>query len=38
MTFELTIYTREFQHNSVIKDFLNTCIIDKFRKEGIIIS
>jgi small-conductance mechanosensitive channel len=38
MTFELTVYAREFRHNSVIKDFLNTSIINEFRKEGIIIS
>jgi len=38
MTFELTVYAREFKHNSVIKDFLNTRIIEEFRKEGIIIS
>lgn len=38
MTFELTVYAKEFKHNSVIKDFLNTRIIEEFRKEGIIIS
>jgi MscS family membrane protein len=38
MTFELTVYAREFQHNSVIKDFLNTRIIEEFRKDGIIIT
>ncbi len=38
MTFELTVYAREFKHNSVIKDFLNTLIIEEFRKEGIIFS
>jgi len=38
MTFELTVYAREFKHNSVIKDFLNTRIIEEFRKEGILIS
>ncbi len=38
MTFELTVYAREFKHNSVIKDFLNIRIIEEFRKEGVIIS
>lgn len=38
MTFELTLYAIEFKHNSVIKDFLNSRIIEEFRKEGIIIS
>ncbi|MEI7857851.1 MAG: mechanosensitive ion channel family protein [Methanomicrobiales archaeon] len=38
MTFELTVYAREFKHNSVIRDFLNTLIIEEFRKDGIIIS
>lgn len=38
MTFELTVYAREFKHNSVIRDFLNIRIIEEFRKEGINIS
>jgi len=38
MTFELTVYAREFQSNSVIRDYLNTRIIEVFRKEGIVIS
>ena len=38
MTFELTVFAREFNHNSVIRDFLNTRIIEEFRKEGIIIT
>jgi len=38
ITFELTVYAREFKHNSVIKDFLNTRIIEEFSKEGIIIT
>ncbi len=38
ITFELTMYASEFKHNSVIKDFLNTRIIEEFRKEGLIIS
>jgi small-conductance mechanosensitive channel len=38
MTFELTVYASEFRHNSVIRDYLNTLIIETFRKEGIIIS
>jgi MscS family membrane protein len=38
ITFELTVYASEFKHNSVIRDFLNTRIIEEFRKEGLIIS
>jgi MscS family membrane protein len=38
MTFELTVYASEFRHNSVIRDHLNTLIIETFRKESIIIS
>jgi MscS family membrane protein len=38
MTFELTVYAREFTHNSVIKDILNTRIIEEFRRQGIIIT
>jgi MscS family membrane protein len=38
MTFELTVYAGEFRHNSVIRDHLNTLIIETFRKESIIIS
>jgi MscS family membrane protein len=38
ITFELTVYATEFKHNSLIKDFLNTRIIEEFRKEGLIIS
>jgi MscS family membrane protein len=38
MTFELTVYSREFKNNNVIKDFLNTLIIEEFRKEGIVIA
>nr|WP_321352587.1 mechanosensitive ion channel family protein [uncultured Methanoregula sp.] len=35
MTFELTLYSHEFAYNSVIRDYLNTSIIERFRKEGI---
>jgi MscS family membrane protein len=38
MTFELTVYASEFRHNNIIRDHLNTLIIETFRKEGIIIS
>jgi MscS family membrane protein len=38
ITFELTVYASEFKHNSVIRDLLNTQIIEEFRKEGLIIS
>jgi MscS family membrane protein len=36
MTFELTVYAREFKNNNVIRDFLNARIIEEFRKEGIV--
>jgi small-conductance mechanosensitive channel len=38
MIFEMTVYANEFRHNTVIKDLLNTRIIEEFRKEGIIIA
>jgi small-conductance mechanosensitive channel len=38
MTFEVTVYANEFAHNSSIRDYLNTKIIEAFRKESIIIS
>jgi MscS family membrane protein len=38
MTFELTVYSREFKNNNVIKDFLNAQIIEEFRKEGIVMN
>ncbi|WP_321508605.1 mechanosensitive ion channel family protein [uncultured Methanoregula sp.] len=38
MTFEVTVYAREFTHNSIIRDHINTKIIEEFRKESIIIS
>jgi small-conductance mechanosensitive channel len=38
MTFEVTVYANEFVHNSVIRDYLNTQIIETFRKEGIILT
>ena len=38
MTFEVTVYANEFAHNSTIRDYLNTRIIEAFRKESIIIS
>jgi MscS family membrane protein len=38
MTFEVTVYANEFAHNTLIKDYLNTKIIETFKKEGIIIA
>ncbi len=38
MTFELTVYSREFKNNSVIRDFLNTRIVEEFSKEGIVMT
>jgi MscS family membrane protein len=35
MTFEITMYANEFAHNSIIRDYLNTRIIETFRKENI---
>jgi small-conductance mechanosensitive channel len=35
MTFELTLYSHEFSYNSIIRDYLNTNIIETFKKEGI---
>jgi small-conductance mechanosensitive channel len=36
MTFELTLFVHEFASNSIIRDYLNTRIIELFRTEGII--
>jgi len=38
MTLEVTVYAKEFTHNSVIRDHLNTKILEEFRKKSIIIS
>jgi len=38
MTFMVTVYARGFLHKSIIQDYLNIQIIERFRKEGIIIS
>jgi small-conductance mechanosensitive channel len=38
MTFEVTMYANEFAHNSVIRDYLNTRIIETFRNEGILLA
>jgi MscS family membrane protein len=35
LTFEVTMYANEFAHNNIIKDYLNTRIIETFRKENI---
>ena len=35
MTFELTLFAHEFAYNNIIRDYLNTKIIEAFRNEGI---
>lgn len=35
MTFEVTAYANEFVHNTVIRDYLNSRIIETLRKENI---
>jgi MscS family membrane protein len=36
MTFEITVFANEFAYNNIIRDYLNTKIIEAFRNEGII--
>jgi MscS family membrane protein len=36
MTFEITVFANEFAYNNIIRDYLNTRIIEAFRNEGII--
>ncbi len=38
MTFMVSVYASGFLYNSIIQDFLNTRIVERFRKEGIIFS
>jgi small-conductance mechanosensitive channel len=35
LTFELTVFTSEFRYTSIIRDLLNTRIIEEFKREGI---
>jgi len=35
MTFIVTVFASGFMYNSIIQDYLNTQIIEQFRKEGI---
>lgn len=35
MTFTVTVYANGFMYNSIIQDYLNTQIVEQFRKEGI---
>jgi MscS family membrane protein len=37
MTFVVTVYASGFLYNSIIQDYLNTRIVEQFRKEGIIL-
>jgi MscS family membrane protein len=36
LTFEITVFANEFAYNNIIRDYLNTKIIEAFRNEGII--
>ena len=38
MTFMVSVYARGFLYNSIILDYMNSMIVDRFRKEGIIFS
>jgi MscS family membrane protein len=38
MTFVITIYAAGFLYNSIIQDYMNVQIVERFRKEGILIS
>jgi MscS family membrane protein len=38
MTFMVTVYAGGFLYNNIIQDYMNIQIIERFRKEGIIIS
>jgi MscS family membrane protein len=38
MTFMVTVYASGFLYNNIIQDYMNIQIIERFRKEGIIIS
>jgi MscS family membrane protein len=37
MTFVVTVYANGFLYNSIIQDYLNTRIVEQFRKEGIVL-
>jgi len=38
LTFTITMYASGFMYNNVIQDYMNTSILERFRKEGIILS
>jgi small-conductance mechanosensitive channel len=38
LTFTVTVYARGFMYNNSILDYINTRIIERFRKEGIILT
>jgi MscS family membrane protein len=38
MTFMVTVYAAGFLYNSIIQDYMNVQIVERFRKEGIVIS
>ena len=37
MTFEITLFTEEYTYANIVRDYLNTRIIDTFRDEGILL-
>ncbi len=38
LTFMVNVYASGFMYNSIIQDYMNTKIVDRFRQEGIVIS
>ncbi len=38
LTFMVNVYATGFMYNSIIQDYMNTKIVDRFRQEGIVIS
>lgn len=38
MTFEVTLFAEEYTYTNIVRDYLNTHIIETFRKEGIILA
>jgi MscS family membrane protein len=38
MTFQITVYAAGFLYNNIIQDYMNVQIIERFRKEGILLS
>ncbi len=35
LIFQITVYSSGFQYNSIIQDYMNVQIVERFRKEGI---